>query len=808
MTRAICIHGHFYQPPRENPWLETIEQQDSARPHHDWNERVAAECYEPNATARILDSENFIIDIVNNYARISFDFGPTVLAWLERADPTVYRAILEADRQSRERFSGHGSAVAQAYNHSILPLANSRDKRTQAIWGVRDFERRFGRPPEGMWLPETAVDLESLEVLSDCGIKFTILAPHQAARVRAFGEKSWRELDGSDVDTRKPYVQRLSGGRSIAIFFYDDAASRAVAFERLLDRGENLASRLLAGFGPDDREDQLVHIATDGESYGHHHRRGEMALAYALRVIEERPDATLTNYGEWLEKHPPRDEVRIRENTSWSCVHGVERWRSDCGCNSGGRPDWGQHWRAPLREALDALRDELADAFEREGKASFEDPWAARDAYIDVILNRDEDSVDRFLAKAAARELDGEERVRALKLLEAQRHAMLMYTSCGWFFDEISGIETVQTIAYAGRAVQLAGELFGDRSEERFLDRLEKARSNLPDMGDGRKIYERFVRPAAIDLKRVGAHFAVSSLFDPVDSRQRIHCYEVRSEDLQIFETGQAKLVLGHGPILSRITGESNRFSFGAVYFGSQHINAGIREFRSEEEYRRMIDETIDAFNRADLIEVIRALDRNFGDSTYSLQSLFRDQQRAIIGRVLEPTVAEAADAQVQLYERQAALLRTLADLNVPPPRPLQHAAESALNQGLEDLLQTTELDAERIHLLLDRAREGRIRLDDQQLGHVFEETLTRLAGDLHAAPESLEPLRRLDGAADLQRDLPFDVNLGKVQNIYFSIHKDVHPGMRERAREGDSAAGDWVGTFESLAAKLHVRVK
>ncbi|HET8798141.1 MAG TPA: DUF3536 domain-containing protein, partial [Thermoanaerobaculia bacterium] len=454
-SRFMTIHGHFYQPPRENPWLEAVETQDSAFPWHDWNARVTAECYEPNATARILDEHDRIRHIVNNYASISFNFGPTLLSWMETAAPETYAAVLDADRMSRERFGGHGAAIAQAYNHMILPLAKERDKRTQVLWGLRDFERRFGRKAEGMWLPETAVDLASLEALVAEGILFTILEPHQAARWRRIGEGDWREANGH-LDPTQPYLCHLPSGRSIAIFFYDGPISRAVAFEQLLARGETFAHRLAGAFSDHRRHPQIVNIATDGETYGHHHRFGEMALAYALQIIEQQGLAKLTVYGEHLATHPPQHEVEIVERTSWSCSHGIERWRGDCGCHAGGGAGWNQQWRGPLRSALDWLRDEAATIFEREGAAVLRDPWLARDAYIDVILDRGEPSVAQFLSRHAQH---GAHVTRVLQLLEMQRNAMLMYTSCGWFFSDVSGIETVQVLAYAARVIQLVRQL-------------------------------------------------------------------------------------------------------------------------------------------------------------------------------------------------------------------------------------------------------------------------------------------------------------------------------------------------------------
>jgi len=494
MERYLCIHGHFYQPPRENPWLEAVERQASAHPYHDWNERITAECYAPNAGAHILDAHGNIAHVVNNYAHMSFNFGPTLLSWLEKGSPKTYQALLEADRESARRCGGHGNAMAQGYNHMILPLANARDKRTQVLWGIRDFERRFGRAPEGMWLPETAVDLKTLEALAQQGINFTVLAPHQAQRVRSLGAADWQDVSGGRVDPCVPYVLRLPSGLCICLFFYHGPLARAVAFERLLENGEALIASLMGAFDAQQSKPQLVHLATDGETFGHHHRFGEMALSYALHHVEARRLARLTNYGEFLAKHPPAREVEIVENSSWSCTHGVERWRADCGCTVGGQPGWTQAWRTPLRGALDWLRDELARRFEEQGAALLKDPWAARDAYIDVVLDRSTSSVEGFLNRHRARPLSPEQQVTALKLLELQRQAMLMFTSCAWFFEELSRIETVQVLRHACRALQWAREALNVDFEPPFLERLAQAQSNLPDHGDGRQVYQKLVK--------------------------------------------------------------------------------------------------------------------------------------------------------------------------------------------------------------------------------------------------------------------------------------------------------------------------
>jgi len=805
MERYVCIHCHFYQPPRENPWLEAIELQDSAYPYHDWNERITAECYAPNAAARLLDGENRIVRIVNNYSKVSFNFGPTLLSWMEEKAPHAYEAVLEADRESRRLFSGHGSALAQAYNHMILPLANGRDRRTQVRWGLRDFEHRFGRAPEGMWLPETAVDLQSLELLAEHGMRFALLAPHQARRVRRLGGRAWRDVSGGRIDPTQAYECRLPSGRSIALFFYDGPISRAVAFERLLERGEHLADRLRGGFSDARTWPQLVHIATDGETYGHHHRHGEMALAYALDQIDAEPGVCLTVYGEYLERHPPTHQVEILDGTSWSCNHGVDRWWRDCGCNSGGRAGWSQAWRTPLRNALDWLRDALAPRFEERGRAFLRDPWAARDDYIDFILDRSPESRENFLARHAARELSAAEQVTVWKLLELQRHALLMYTSCGWFFDELSGLETAQVIHYAGRALQLAQELGGDGLEAQFLERLAQARSNLPEHGDGARIYQKFVRPAMVDLEKVGAHYAISSLFEAYPEQTRIYAYNVARQDYQLAEAGRSRLAMGRGRFTSEITQESAELSFGVLHFGDHNLNGGVREYRGPEAYVEMLEEAREAFGRADFAEVIRLMDRHFGESNYSLQSLFRDEQRKIVNLILDSSLAEVAAVYRSIYENHAPLMRFLGDLGMPLPKVFESTAEFVLNSSLRRIFEDEHLDRERVNALLDAARREKVELDAAGLGYALEGTVERLLRRLREEPGELELLKRTVAVIELAAALPFEVKLWKAQDIYYSLLKSVYPEFHARA---DEEAQEWVSAFRTLGQNLMVRVE
>ncbi|SRR5579871_315252 len=802
----ICIHNHFYQPPRENPWLEAVELQDSAYPYHDWNERITAECYAPNGASRILDSNNLIRQIVNNYASTSFNFGPTLLSWLTTSAPQVYQLILDADKQSAERFGGHGSAIAQAYNHMILPLANRRDKRTQILWGIRDFERHFGRKPEGMWLPETAVDLESLDIMAECGIKFTILAPRQAARVRRIGGRTWTDVQSEKIDPTRAYRCRLTGRRSMALFFYDGPISRGVAFEGVLDNGEKFAERLLGAFSETRDWPELVHIATDGETYGHHHAHGEMALSYALDHIASKELAEIINYGLFLEQHPPTHDVEIIENSSWSCIHGIERWKSDCGCNSG-RAGWNQQWRAPLRNALDGLRDGVTQCFESRGHELFKDPWAARDEYIGVVLDRSPANVEAFLAKTAARALKPEETVMALRLMELQRHLMLMYTSCGWFFDEISGIESVQVIQYAARAVQLAQDIFGEGLENRLIEQLAGAKSNIPEHRDGAAIYEKFAKPAMVTLEKVAAHYAISSLFRPHSGPSPVYHYNVEEEEYTALESGKSKLAIGHAKFSSEITHVSETLVFSALHMGDHNLNCGIKKFESPEAFQGMSAELGGAFSAGDLAETLRMMDKHFGEMRYSLKNLFRDGQRAVLKEVLNTTLEEAEASYRQIHDNQAPLIHFLRDLGVPLPKAMRASAEAAANSLLRREFAAEQFDIARVNSLIEESRTAGLDLDATTLEFTLRKTIERQFDAFLKNPADLESLRRLQPMVRMTRYLPFDVVLWSAQNGWFEIRRMVFDDTAKRAAEGDADAQAWIEQFRTLGEDLKINV-
>ena len=803
--RYLCVHGHFYQPPRENPYLEAIELQDSAYPYHDWNERVASECYTPNAKSRILDGEQRIVELVNNYARISFNFGPTLLSWIADNTAKTYEALREADKSSRERFSGHGSAIAQAYNHMIMPLANCRDKVTQVKWGVRDFEYRFGRLPEGMWLPETAVDTETLDVLATNGIKFTILAPRQAKRIRKRGSRSWQDVSGDRVDPSRAYLVQLPSRKTITVFFYDGPISQGVAFERLLDNGQHFADRLMSGFSDARQWPQLVHIATDGESYGHHHRFGEMALSYALHHIETNKLAQLTNYGEFLERHPADHFVEIVNNSSWSCVHGVERWRSNCGCNSGGHAGWTQEWRAPLRAALDWLRDELAPLYEQKAGPLLKDVWAARDQYIQVVLNRSEENVVNFLGSHATHPLTSEEQIAALKLLEMQRHAMLMYTSCGWFFDEVSGLETVQVMQYAGRAIRLAQDFGAAEIESAFMERLAAAKSNLPEHADGKRIYEKWVKPAFVSTDQLAGHYAISSLFESYAERTRIYCYNVQREDYSLEVEGKQKLAVGRATFSSEITRETASLGFGVFHLGDHNLACGVKHFDPLEDYDNIKKTLADCFAHADTTGALRVLGEAFSSNTFSLRNLFRDEQRKIVDIILNDSLASAAAAYRAIYENHAPLIRFLNEMGIPVPPAFESAAEIALNSQLKQAFEKGDPDFDSIQGYLKEAAVNKIPLDVPGLEYTIRKRLEREAELFAAEPTSLDPVQRLHKLLGFVSSLPFPVVLWEVQNICYGPLIKTMNDLREQAQTENGAVTNLPHELTLLRESLRI---
>lgn len=765
--KFACIHGHFYQPPRENAWLEVLETQDSAAPFHDWNERINFECYAPNARARILNKEGYIHKILNNYARISFNFGPTLLSWMEAADLETYQAIITADRQSMEYFNGHGSAIAQVYSHLIMPLANERDKRTQVAWGIRDFEQRFGRKPEGIWLAETAVDKATLEVLVDYDIKFTILAPRQAKAVRAKAGDEWTLLDHATVDPRRPYRIELDSGRDITVFFYDGHVSQGVAFEGLLNNGPRFADRIIQTLDNSD-EVQLAHIATDGESYGHHHKKGEMALADCLRYLENHDEVTLTNYAAFLATDPPHWEAEIYDNSSWSCVHGVERWRSNCGCNSGGRPGWTQAWRAPLRETLDWLRDLLIPVYEKQASDFLTDPWAARDDYIDIILDRSSKVWKKFLAKHRMRELKEEEEITLRRLLEMQRQAILMYTSCGWFFDEISGLETNQILQYANRAIYYAKQVAGLDVHDEFVARLAVAPSNVYD--NGAVSYQKFVEPARVNLERVGMHFATASIFDQFPEKMTLFNYTTESEVIEKMVAGEQSLVVGRVSIRSRITRSRKHFSYAALHLGQQNIIGNLSTQMSRKDFDAMLAAATEAFRTPDLGKVIAIMQNYIGSDKFSIWHLFRDEKRKVLKEITQRSLQAIELDFRDIYNSNYQLMTSMLNSDIPLPEAYKAAIKYVLNEDLQAFFEQKELDRRQLRHLVEEFNRWDVAVE--QIPEVSLLAEDRLFQEQKALLPELKYQDRLKGLVkvlELLQELRLNINLWRSQDLFYA---------------------------------------
>jgi alpha-amylase/alpha-mannosidase (GH57 family) len=797
-NKYICIHGHFYQPPRENAWLETVEIQDSAAPFHDWNERINFECYAPNTAARLLDKDQKIIDIVNNYSDISFNFGPTLLSWLEKEDPTTYARILEADRISLEKFDGHGSAIAQVHSHLIMPLSNQRDKETQAIWGIKDFESRFQRKPEGIWLAETAANTATLEVLAEQGIKYTILAPRQGKAFRKIGDDSWIPVGHAEIDPRRPYLYKLPSGRTISLFFYDGHIAQGVAFEGLLNNGIHFAERFTGAFSNND-EPELVHIATDGESYGHHHKSGEMALAACIRHIQEHSSAKIVNYGQYLELFPPEYEVQIHENSSWSCVHGVERWRSNCGCNSGGHPGWTQEWRAPLRNTLDWLRDQLIPIYETHAQAFLKDKWLARNEYIHVLLDRKEATLNAFIEKHQKKPLTQAEQTKLLRLMEMQRHAMLMYTSCGWFFDEISGIETNQILQYAYRAIHYAWQVSGVKLHDDFIQKLEETPSNV--YSNGAVSYLKNVVTARVDLVRVGMHYAASSIFEEYPEHLDFFNYIADSESFYRLSAGTQRLAVGRTTVTSKATRSTKQFSFAALYLGQQHIIGNISIDMARKDFDIMAERIRSAFADTDLGQVIGIMQEFFGEEKFALRQLFRDEKQKILLQITERSKEKVEKAFRSIYNDNYQLMLGVEQGEIPVPDFFKTAATFVINRELRKVFENGNLNVRKLQELRSEYKLWNVKISDKQAFKlVVSNRILQEIQQLEKQEADVKTLKAITQILEILKDLDVDLDFWQSQNVFFSLLK------AEEEQEWKDATPEWKAAFLQLGQLLSVK--
>ncbi|WP_413165818.1 DUF3536 domain-containing protein [Capilliphycus salinus ALCB114379] len=700
----IVIHGHFYQPPRENPYINAVERQPCAEPYHDWNERIYHECYRPNALARVLNDHGEVVGIINNYEYLSFNIGPTLMSWLERYDLQVYQRIIEGDRLSCQRLNGHGNAIAQVYNHIIMPLANERDKYTQIRWGKADFKSRFGRDPEGMWLAETAIDYPTVEALINEGIRFTILAPSQALRCRLLAseetpEPEWIEVGEGQIDPTRPYrcylkdeTGKKDKSRYLDIFFYDGPISADMGFDDVLSSSGHLAGRLGQAVHGDGRPCQVISVATDGETFGHHKGGTEKCLAYAF--VEEFPRLgwTVTNFAHYLSLNPPTWEVELKPVTAWSCFHGVSRWEDNCGCGGGGV--WHQHWRRPLRDTLNWLRDQLIEVYQTYGHQFFNDPGIVRDDYIRVIRDRSQTNLEQFFSQYQTHPLTELERIDALRLLEMQRHSLLMFTSCGWFFEEISRPEGTQLLRYASRAIELAAEVTGIDLEAEFLRRLALAQSNVELFKTGDEVYRQLVKTSQISFEQVAAHYAISSLFTTYTREQQIYCYNTQQLDYQIGHIGTLTLAVGRVQLTSEITREQMDFVFAVLHLGGWDFHCCIQPFAGRRAYNELKQHLFEALQQASAAQVILGMVKIFGEQSFSLQDLFAEERQRIMGLLSQETLTRLDQLYTQVYRDNYGVIMAFHRDRVPVPQELQVAVEVALSHRCVTIVRALEAES------------------------------------------------------------------------------------------------------------------
>ncbi|AFY76980.1 MAG: DUF3536 domain-containing protein [Hydrococcus sp. C42_A2020_068] len=801
----VTVHGHFYQPPRENPYLNAIERQPSAYPFHDWNERIHHECYRPNAFARVVNDRGEVVGIVNNFEYLSFNIGPTLMSWLENYDIEVYQRIIEGDRKSCDRLNGHGNAIAQVYNHIILPLANRRDKYTQIRWGKEDFRKRFGRDPEGMWLAETAVDYATLTALIDEGIRFIVLAPTQAERCRPFSteddpEPEWHEVGGGQIDPTRPYRCFIDDGRYIDIFFYDGPISGDMGFDDVLQSSDCFAARIGQAVKGDRRQSQLISVATDGETFGHHKKGTEKCIAYACAVEFLRRDWTVTNFAHYLSLTPPTWEVVLKPVTAWSCSHGVDRWQDDCGCGGGG--EWHQQWRRPLRDALDWLRDELVKVYEETGRKFFKDPWLARDEYIQVILDRSTDKVEQFLSRHQNHQLASAEKTDALRLLEMQRHALLMYTSCGWFFEELSRPEGVQILRYAARALELAGEIAGVRLEEEFVRRLALAPSNLDRYRDGAEVYRQLVVSAQISTKQVAAHYAISSLFTNYQEQQRIYCYDAQQLDYHKQYMGALTLAVGQVRLVSEMTWEEGHFVFAVLHLGGWDFHCCIQPFSGRLAYTQLKEQLFETLKQASAAQIVLAMSELFDDRSFSLQHLFVEERHRIMQQLAENTKKHLDRVYTQVYRDNYNILVAFQRDELPVPVELQMAAEIALSHRCSTTVTELERAADDPQAILNylaelvaiatEAEGLRCQLKIPEAKKTLEQLILRYLWQLlhESDPTTLEAdIQRLVRTIEVGKQLRVGLSLDRAQELYYHyLYEQIVPNYFQNERSQEAA--------------------
>lgn len=778
--KYICIHGHFYQPPRENAWLEQIETQPSAFPFHDWNERINFECYAPNRSARVLNDQGEIVKIENNYSKISFNFGPTLLSWLEENDSITYQEIIAADKTSVKTFDGHGNAMAQVYNHIIMPLASDEDKLTQVVWGIEDFKHRFGRMPEGMWLAETAIDSATAAILIQQGIKFVVLAPRQAqAYSSANGETI--PVEG-EVDTTKSYFTEINGKR-LEVFFYNGQISQAVAFEKLLNDGRLLANKLIQQTKVQD-DNSLVSIATDGETYGHHHRFGEMALASCIQSIEEVSDLKLVNYAWYAANFPSNNKIILKENSSWSCYHGIERWRSDCGCSTGENSQWNQAWRTHLRDALDFVRDNINASYKAKAEAVFIDHQNARNAYISVLLNRNTKNIYDFVDKQVHQSYK-KEKQDVLRMMEMQRNMLLMYTSCGWFFDEVTRIETNQILQYAARALRYAEDVLNIDLWHGFKSILSKAKSNDPSKINALINFEKEIITGELTLEKVGMHVATLAVFEEELNNFELFNYRLESKLYKRVVFEEHVFVYGVVEISSKITLKKVSFGFVTAYFGQHYLFGIIKTAVHELQLIKKANDFIQDFKVFDFSTAKDRLINDFEGHPFDFEQLFKDQRIKIFSQINKINSATLLEANKTYYESQSELMVYGEQVGYRVPTLFSLSANVYLNKSLvEELKKGKKLSIVKLENITTQMKRWAIDFKNlEKISWLITEAVYELL-DFQSNEMKIRWLEKVEKILMWSRELAIDVNLWKAQNQWFKIYNNFDTGENNKPPE------------------------
>lgn len=694
-TTYLVIHGHFYQPPRENPWTDTIEKQDSAYPFHNWNEKIIDECYLPNCYSKVVDSSNKIMHIVNNFEFINFNIGPTLFSYIEKNFPNVYKKIIEGDKLSQEHNNGFGNAIAQAYNHIIMPLAKRRDKITQIKWGVQEFEYRFRRKPESMWLPETAIDSETADLLIDEGLKYIILSPHQALKYRKLGAKDWTNVSEKPIPPYQPYrlFKKDSKGNTITekyidIFFYNAKLSNDISFGNILTNADWLADEITKNINPDLPPTQLISIATDGEVYGHHKKFADMCLSAFIKHSAPERGIKIINFANFLNMYPPSSEVELSPGseglgTSWSCAHGVGRWFRDCGCHTGGQPGWNQKWRKPLRDAFDKLNESLVELYEFEGKKYFKKIWEVRDDYISILLNPVQENKTKFLQKHLHSKHLLKEKSKALRLLETQKYMLYMYTSCGWFFSELSGIETLQNLKYAAKAISLASHFDEFILSSEYYDFLEQAKSNLDNRKNGRQLYQEIFKNSLYSEYNIINEFAHKCLFLKFKSNEDLYKYKIDLMDFVKKEFNSHHHLLGKIKLVNILLEEEKYFIFYLIQKSINNSQCWIMEVTEEFKFEKS-PQIVEWINNPLLNENFIKM---FPKKIFSISDILFDIRLKLAKSIFAERNEELDITYQKIYNENIDFINFLKSLNLNIPKELKVITEAVLKNQIKSIL-------------------------------------------------------------------------------------------------------------------------